>query len=396
MLRPGTFAMTALLATLSGLGPLTVDMYLASMPDIGRTLSATTAQVQLTVSFYLIGYAIGQVFYGPLSDRHGRRVIMMGALVVYTLASAACALAPSIELLIAARFCQAIGGAGTIVLARAVVRDLYEGARVGKEMSMVSAIMALSPIVAPLLGGVLQTLFGWRSNFVVLVLCGGAALGVVWLMFPETLRQRAPERVSPLSILRSYRIFLSRHSYLAHLGIATCCFLGLFAWISTAAFVLQDIYGLSPLAFGFTFAIGSAGYLIGTWIAARFVVHWGMDRTLGLGCLVMAAGGITFITVLALGVFLPFALVLSMSLYFAGMGLALPQAQAGALLPFPDRAGAASSLMGIVQQTTSAILGTILGHILASHAWPLAIAEASVGCLAVVIWALTRRVRTQV
>lgn len=393
MLRPHTFAMTALLAALTGLGPLTVDMYLASMPDIGRRLAASAAQVQLTISFYLIGYALGQMFYGSVSDRHGRRPVILAALVAYSLASLACAIAPSIELLIAARFLQALGGAGAVVLARAVVRDLYEGARVGRELSLMASIMALAPIAAPLLGGVLQTAFGWRSNFVLLLIFGVVAATTVWLLFPETLRQRAPEPVSLVSTLRSYRRFLGSGSFVAHLGIATCAFIGLFSWISTAAFILQDIYGLSALAFGFTFVIASAGYMIGTSIAARFVTRWGIDRTIGTGCAGMAAGGLTMILLLALGGDLPITLVLAMSLYFAGMGLVLPQAQAGALLPFPERAGAASSLMGVVQQSSAAVIGAILGQLLGHTAWPLAMSVAIVGCLALIVWALTRTVR---
>ena len=393
MLRPGTFAMTALLAALTGLGPLTVDMYLASMPDISRNLDATTADVQLTISVYLIGFAIGQVFYGPLSDRHGRRPVMLAALAIYVLSSLACALAPSIELLIVARFWQAVGGAGTIVLARAVVRDLYEGARVGRELSLMASIMALAPIAAPLLGGALQTAFGWRSNFVLLLALGLGAAATVWLLFPETLRQRAPEPVSVLSTLRSYRSFLGNRNFVVHLGLATCAFLGLFSWISTAAFVLQDIYGLTPLAFGFTFAIGSAGYMVGTTVAARFVVHWGIDRSIGTGCVGMACGGLVMVSALGFNLLLPIALVLAMGIFFAGMGLVLPQAQAGALLPFPQRAGAASSLMGLVQQTSAAALGALLGRLLGDTAWPLAISVAIVGALALLIWALTRRVR---
>jgi DHA1 family bicyclomycin/chloramphenicol resistance-like MFS transporter len=393
MLRPDTFAMTALLAVLTGLGPLTVDMYLASMPEISRLLDATPAQVQLTISFYLAGYALGQMFYGSLSDRHGRRPVILAALAVYTLASLACALAPSIELLIAARFCQAIGGAGTIVLARTVVRDIYEGARVGRELSLMAAIMALAPIAAPLIGSVLQTLFGWRSNFVLLLAFGAGASVAVWLLLPETLRERAPGPVSPLSVLRSYRRFLGHSGFLAHLGIAGCSFLGLFAWISTAAFVLQDMYGLSPLAFGVAFATGSAGYLVGTAVAARFVTRWGIDCTIGVGCAGMAAGGLAMAGALATGAALPFSLVAAMAIFLAGMGLALPQAQAGALLPFPAAAGAASSLLGVAQQASSAVLGAILGHLLGATAWPLALSVAAVGSLALVLWALTRRIR---
>ena len=268
MLRPGTLALTLLLALLAGMGPLSVDMYLASLPDMGRLLQAPASQVQLTISFYLFGFAIAQVFYGPLSDRRGRKPVLLAALGIYLLATLACAAATSIEMLIAARFAQAVGASGAIVLARAVVRDMYDAPSIGRELSRMAAIMALAPLFAPLFGGVLQTLFGWRSNFVALFCFGAMAAVMVWLLLPETLRQRAPEPVSPLSIVRSYRRFLGNRGFVIHLGIAICCMAGLFSWISTAAFVLQDIYGLSALAFGFTFAIASSGYLLGT-TAAR-------------------------------------------------------------------------------------------------------------------------------
>jgi DHA1 family bicyclomycin/chloramphenicol resistance-like MFS transporter len=224
-------------------------------------------------------------------------------------------------------------------------------------------------------------------------LFGAGAAVTVWLKFPETLRHRAPEPVSLFSIFRSYRSFFGNGSFTAHLALSTCAFLGLFAWISTAAFVLQDIYGLTPLVFGFTFAISSAGYLIGTMIAARFVVHWGIDRTIGTGCFAMTAGGFLMMAALALNAGLPASLVLGMGLYFAGMGMVLPQAQAGALLQFPERAGAASSLVGMVQQVLAAIGGAMLGHLIGATAWPLAASVATVSVAAVVIWALTRRVR---
>jgi DHA1 family bicyclomycin/chloramphenicol resistance-like MFS transporter len=282
MLRPGSFALTLLLAMLTGLGPLSVDMYLASLPSIGRLLDAPTSQVQLTISAYLIGFAIAQIFHGPLSDRHGRRPVLLAALGIYLLATLACALSFSIETLIAARLIQALGGSGASVLARAVVRDMYEGSRVGRELARMASIMALAPLVAPLIGGVLETAFGWRSNFVALLCFGVIAWMMVWFLLPETLRQRAPEPVSIGATVRSYRRFLADGSFVIHLGIAACCLCGLFAWISTAAFVLQDIYGLSAMVFGMSFAVGSSGYLVGTSIAARFVVRWGSRKTMGL------------------------------------------------------------------------------------------------------------------
>jgi DHA1 family bicyclomycin/chloramphenicol resistance-like MFS transporter len=182
--------------------------------------------------------------------------------------------------------------------------------------------------------------------------------------------------------------------FVVHLGIATCCLVGLFAWISSAAFVLQDIYGLSALVFGMTFAIGSSGYLLGTTIAARFVVRWGAGRTMGLGTAAMALSGVVMMVLLVAAPQWGYGIIVAIGLYLIGMGMALPQAQAGALLPFPDRAGAASSLMGFVTQTLSAIVGAIIGHTLAATAWPLAIAMLLAGGLSLLLWVLSRSVRT--
>ncbi|MGH8514112.1 MAG: multidrug effflux MFS transporter, partial [Gammaproteobacteria bacterium] len=301
MLRPDTFALTAVLALLTAVGPLSVDMYLPSLPEIGRKLTASPAQVQLTISFYLVGFAVGQIVYGPLSDRHGRKPILLAALALFSTAGIACAFASSIEALIIARFFQAFGGAGAVVLARAIVRDLYSEARAGREFSLMGAIMAVAPTIAPLIGSVLQIAFGWRAIFVGLLAVGSVAAALVWCLLPETLKNRAPEPVSLLSTMRVYRTFMRNSAFLAHLGIVTCSFMGLFAWISGASFVLQDLYGLSALEFGVAFALGSAGYMLGTVLAAGIVSHIGLDRTIGLGGLALAVGGLAMVAAVALG-----------------------------------------------------------------------------------------------
>lgn len=395
MLRPGTFALTALLAALTAIGPLSTDMYLASLPDIARQLGASTAQVQLTISAYLIGFAVGQIVYGPLSDRHGRKPVLLAALALYCAASLACALATSIEMLIVARAVQALGGSSGIVLARAIVRDLYSGARAGRELSVMGAVMALAPVLAPIAGGLLQTGFGWRSVFFTLV--GGGLIGaaIVWPMLPETLPARAAEPVSPASMLRSYRVVARNPAYLAYLGLASTGFGGLFAWISGTSFVLQNLYGLTPFQFGVAFAVGSVGYMGGTMLAARLVMRLGIDRTLGIGAAAMAGGGLGMVVALALGLTSAASLVLPMALYLAGLGMVLPQAIAGAMTPFPERAGAASALLGFIQQTAAALCGAVVGWLLGQSAWPLAAAVAVMGCASLLLWISTRALRAR-
>ncbi len=395
LLRPDTFALTALLALLSAMGPVSTDMYLSSLPDIGRQLAATPAQVQLTLSVFLIGFAAGQILYGPLSDRYGRKPVLIGALLLYCAGCVACAVAPSIDILIAARAAQALGGSGAVVLARAIVRDLYSGARAGRELSLMGAIMALAPVVAPPLGGVLQTVFGWRANFVVALAVGLASALLVWRMLPETLRQRAPEPISLIGMLRVYRMIGANRGFLAHLGIISLSYAGLFAWISGSPFVLQDLYGVSPLGFGLAFAAGCIGFLIGTSLATRLVLRIGLDRTIGLGALALACGGLAMAAAVAFAAPSVAFLVVPTAIYLCGIGLTLPQAMAGALTPFPDRAGAASSLMGFVQQTGAALLGIAVGHLLGTSAWPIAAPMAAMGCATLAIWAISRKARSR-
>jgi MFS transporter, DHA1 family, multidrug resistance protein len=389
MLRPGTLVLTVALAGLSAFGPLTTDMYLPSLPDVERQLQASAEQVQLTISAYLVGFAIGQVFYGPLADRHGRKPVLLAAITLYCAASLICALSTSIEIMLAARALQGLGVAGGIVVARAMVGDLYSGDRAGHELSVIGAVTGLAPVLVPLLGGGLQTGFGWRSVFLVLTGFGLAGV-VVWPFLPETLKRPAAQPVSPKAIAQSYRL-LARHSgYRAYLVLASTSYAGLFVWISGASFVLQELYDLSPLEFGVAFAIGSVGNIAGAACAAALVVRYGIDRTLGIGSAVMAAGGLAMVTLVALSFRSAGSIVLPMAVYLAGMGMVLPQALAGALQPFPERAGTALSLVGFVQQTLSALAGIVVGALLGASAWPLVGGVALFGGATFLFWVRTR------
>jgi DHA1 family bicyclomycin/chloramphenicol resistance-like MFS transporter len=393
MLRPDTFALTALLALLTALGPLAVDMYLPSFPDIARLLSASPATVQLTLSLYMVAYAVGQIVYGPLSDRFGRLPVLQAALGIYCAAALACALAPNIEMLLAARCLHALGSSGAIVLARAIVRDLYSGARAGRELSLMGAIMALAPVGAPMIGGVLQSAFGWRSHFVLQIAFGLIAALFVWRKLPETLKTPTAGPFSLGAILAGYAEILRNRAVLAYVAMLAASFAGVFAWISGSSFVLQEIYGLSALSYGLAFGAASGGYLAGNMLATRIVIRLGLDRTIGIGALALTVGGIGSIAAIPLGGASAVPLVAAMAVFAAGMGLVQPQTVAGAMMPFPQRAGTASSLLGVSQMVCAAASGVIVGHFLGTSAWPVAIPLAISGCLTLAIWALSREVR---
>ena len=393
MLRRDTLTLTALLGLLTAFGPMATDIYVPSMPSIGRLFGVGTAQVQLTLSSYLVGYALGQVVYGPIADRFGRRPALLLALALFCAASLCCAVATGIETLIAARGLQALGAAGVVLLPRAIVRDLHTGDAAGRELSRIGAIMSIVPVIAPLIGGVVQMTFGWRANFLVVVSVGIAAAAIVWRSLPETLQRRDAGPVRFVETLRHCRVLLGDRTFVAHAGILGCSYAVVFAWISGSPFVLQNLYGLSPFAFSIAYAVACGGALAGGSIAASLAMRIGLDRTMALGALCLAAGGLAMMACLALGLPPVASLVLSMVICHAGNMLTTPQAVAGALTPFPHCAGTASSLLGLVQQISAALAGTLVGLTLGRSAWPLAIAIATLGCVSVALWAASRRGR---
>ncbi|MGE0846231.1 MAG: multidrug effflux MFS transporter [Flavobacteriaceae bacterium] len=390
-LKPDTLALTALLALMTALGPLSTDMYLPSLPAIARALSASEAEMQLTLSVFLVGMAIGVIGYGPLSDRYGRRPVLLAAAGLFALTSLACMAARSIETLIALRFFQAVGAVGPVVTARAIVRDLYEGPRAGQELARMGSIMGLVPAIAPIAGGVLHDAFGWQANFALMALLGLAIVAAALTALPETAayRQRAP--LTPAEMWRIYRM-LARNADFRRYTLYTAIFYGcIFSFISSSSFILQDLAGLTPLAYGFSFTSVVLGYITGTLAGRRMVGRIGIDRTIAWGVAALALGGAG--TLAATEMFgISMATILpATAVVFIGAGLALPQAMAGAMTPFPERAGSASSLLGFFQMTGAALLGVAVGHGLGASARPLTFALAALAVAAAALYAGSRR-----
>jgi DHA1 family bicyclomycin/chloramphenicol resistance-like MFS transporter len=386
MLKPDTFAFTALLAALTMLSPLSIDLYLPTLPAIGLAFGVSPSQVQLTLSAYLIGFAFGQIGYGPISDWYGRRSGLLVALVCYCLGSLICLLAPSIEVLIGARVLQAFGGSGAIVLARAVVRDFYSGARAGKELSMMGLVMAFGPVFAPLIGGALQVLFGWRSAFAVLLVFGLALTVTVARKLPETLAEKPDTRMSLASLLAGYRDLIRIRDFNLYLLIGAVSYTGLLSWLAAVPFIYHIRFGLTPFIMAVALSASGVGFLVGTSIATRIVVRTGIVRTMGIGAAVMLAGAIAICIAVAVDFDSVVWITVAVAINLVGFGLLYPQALAGGLSCAAERAGAASSLLGFAPQMSAAILSAWVVANIAKSAWPAALAVTAMALLVLVLW----------
>ncbi|MBN9468968.1 MAG: multidrug effflux MFS transporter [Bosea sp.] len=394
-LRPDTLAMTAVLAMLTALGPLSTDFYLPSLPEIARALGTDIAGAQATLSAFLFGFAAGQIVWGPLSDRLGRRPVLLIGLGLFLVMTLACAFAPSIEALIGARFAQALGASGPIVLGRAMVRDLYDGPRAGRELARMGMIMGLVPAVAPVVGGLLQNAFGWRSTFIATLLVGLAVLAVVATIMPETIRRRSPEKLSLFAIFRGFGVLLQNPAYRVYVSLTSLAYAGLFSFISGSSFVLIGIYGLTPPVYGLSFGCVVLGYILGTILAQRLVGPRGLDGVIALGVACLAGGGIAMLVCVASGFGGPFGVIMPMAVYACGVGLTMPQSQAAAMMPFPDRAGAASSFTGLCQMLLSGCVGLLVGHLLKASALPLPLVMSAIGVAALALFRASAATRAQ-
>jgi DHA1 family bicyclomycin/chloramphenicol resistance-like MFS transporter len=390
--RPSV-GLAVLLTTLVALGPLSTDLYLPSLPTLARVFASDVASVQLTLSVFLAGFACGQIVYGPLSDRYGRRPVLLGGLLMFCVGTLGCVFAHSIDRLILARFVQALGACAGPVIGRAVVRDLWGASESARVIAYMGGAMAIGPLLGPTLGGFLTVLFGWQSNFVLLLLVAVVQLAVVARVLGESNVHRDPEATTPERMLANFRRLLADRSYLGYLLTFSFSYSALFAFISASSFVLADRHGLTPQVYGMCFGIVVAGYLIGSVASGRLVRRLGSDGLLARGACLGAVAGVSMAVLEFSGVHGVAAILAPMFFCTVATGLVMPNAIARALAPYPTMAGSASALMGFVQMTMAACVGIAVGHALAAGAQALAVAVALCSVLALLSYLALIRVR---
>ncbi|MFJ9116078.1 multidrug effflux MFS transporter [Streptomyces sp. NPDC102394] len=369
---------TLVLGGLTATPPLAMDMYLPSLPEVTRSLHAPAATVQLTLTACLLGMALGQLVVGPMSDKWGRRRPLLTGLAVYVVATALCALAPTVEALVAFRLAQGLAGAAGIVIARAVVRDLYDGVAMARFFSTLMLVSGVAPIVAPLIGGQILRVTDWRGVFLVLTVVGLLLGGLVWARLPETLPAGERHGGGVADALHSMRRLLADLPFSGFMLAGGFAFAALFAYIAASPFVIQEIYGASPQTFSLLFGLNSVGLVAVGQINGKVLVgRVSLEKVLGIGLAVVIAAA-TALLLMATGVFGETGLVpvaAALFVLMSAMGVTLPNAQALALMRTLHAAGSASALLGTTSFLIGAVASPLVGIAGEHSAVPMAVVQ---------------------
>ena len=345
---------------LSAIAPLSIDIYLPALPMLREALGANEAQTLLTLSAFFVGFGTGQLFLGPLSDRFGRKRPLLAGLIVYGIASVACARASTMPDLILWRFVQAFGGSIVPTLVQAMVRDLYDRDQSARILSLNMLVTASAPVVAPLIGGQVLLWLDWRAIFWVLVGFGLIAL-LAALALPETLGESRRNEAHPLAMLLGYFELLRSRRYVGYVACSTFYFCCLFAFIAGSPFVYIEYFGVPPQYYGFLFGVNMLGMIATTFINSRIVVRRGADRLLRIACWIGAAGAVVLLATGLHGVGGVAGIALPLFVVLSVLTVVASNAISGALSVFPNRAGSAAALAGALQFGAGALTSAVVG-----------------------------------
>ena len=340
-------------------GPVGMHVFVPALPQAARDLHAPATALQLTVSLYILGLALGQLVYGPLADRFGRRPALLAGLVVFTAASLAGLAAPDAQALVAARFLQAFGGCAGLVLARAIIRDTSEGHDAARRLALMNLIVTAGPAIAPVIGGALSGLWGWRAIMLALSALGAANLVLAWRVLPETRPEMA--RVGAASHLKAYLGLVRSRRFLGYAIGGGCATTSLYAFLAAAPFILSDRLHVPAAGTGLVLALLVSGIWLGSLIASRTIMRFSLRRFLVAANAVSVAGALAFLAfALADKLSLP-AVIGTMFVFTLGVGAAAPAALVQAISVDPRVTGSASGLYGAVQMAVGAGLVALAG-----------------------------------
>ncbi len=390
--RPSVTLVAWALALLLGLQPVTTDVYLPALPALTRDLGASMSAAQLTMSALILAFGLGQLVWGPVADRLGRRPVLLLGLALYTAASLGSTLAADIETLIVWRALQGAALAAAVVCARAMLRDLYEPQQGAQVMSLGLSGLGVIAITGPVVGGFAASAWGWRAALGLVAAMGAITLLFVALRLPETLLQKNPRATALAPLLATWGRIGRHPSFIAWTLLISFTYGGLFTILAGSAFIYIDVLGLSAVAYGLAMGVGSTSYLAGTFVCRRWVARWGMVGAVRRGAVFSLAGGALGAALALAGVQQAWAVLLPQCLFAFGHGVHQPCGQAGAVGPFPQAAGAASALAGFVLAATAFGVGLWLGRALDGRLLPYALGLGFWSALtAAIAWTLVQR-----
>lgn len=377
-----SFVLIVILGAISALTPFAIDMYLPAMPAIAKEFSVSAGNIQITLTAYMAGFALGQLLHGPLADSFGRRPVLLVGTLCFILASMLSALAPSIELLTWTRVCQGFSGAAAAVVIQAIVRDMFEKEEFARTMSFIILVMTLAPLIAPLLGGYMTVWFGWRSIFWLIALIGLLVSIAIIVKIPETLprEKRQPFRVR--SILYNYRSIVTSANAMLLILTGALSFAGLFAFLTAGSFVYVDLHGVSVEHVGYLFGLNVISMMVMTVVNGRIVRLKGSQWMLSLGLSIQLVAGV----LLLIGQLFDFGLlgvVLPIMLYTSSISTVGSNSMAILLSDYPSIAGTASSLVGTLRFGLGGVAGAVIALLPATSSWPMVLVICSCSILSI-------------
>lgn len=386
-MEKGHAGLFILLGALGGLTPLAIDMYLPAMPAIASDLGAGVEGAQLTVSLFMAGFALGQLFYGPLADSLGRKRVLVVGLGLFVLASLGCALVNSLPWLLALRFVQALGGAAAAVVVNALLRDLFSGMELVRAMSMVMMTMTLAPLVAPLIGGALLG-WGWRTIFVTLALLAVLVLWQIVQRLPETLTPARRRSLDMATIYAGYLLVMRHRGAMRELLSGILANAGMFAFISGSPYVYITYFGVQPAHYGLLFAVNVGVMTVLTWINSRVVRRFGLGTMMrwGLRCIALASLALLWVGLTGSGGL--WGVMLAVVLFMSQLGFINANSMSMTLSHFPANAGTASALAGTLRFGLGALTAAAVNLVPAQSPLPMCLVMAICGLLALLLYSL--------
>jgi DHA1 family bicyclomycin/chloramphenicol resistance-like MFS transporter len=385
------FRTILILGLLTAIAPMSIDMYLPAFPAIAENLHTSVSQVTLSLSSFFVGISAGQLLYGPLIERFGRKPPLYVGLCLFFVASVGCSLSPSIGMLIAFRFLQAVGGCVGMVAARAMVRDLFDTKDNARVFSLLMLVVSVSPIIAPALGGYITSVLGWRYVFAVLIFLVELILIGTYYFLPESKKADPAYSLRPTPILRNFREVLGHPAFLTYALTGAVSYAGLYAYIGGAPYVFMQLFRLSEGQFGWIFSIIAAGLISASQVNNIALKHYNSDQIIRTASICQSLIGTAFVILVLLGVITLNLTVLSAFLFLACQGFIFPNATALALKPMGNSAGNASALIGTIQMAVGAGAAALISVLQNHTALPMAVVMTSCSVTALIIFSIGRK-----